>query len=123
MIHFCIIGAICHYLLLNLCFWLLCYVVNTFLLLVLDKHDIFTNAKKIHVTQLLLSTIAPFIFVAICVLKKPGYHMMFKDRLAILPSSYILVFGTITFPVVVSAGVSLTMLVAVVRRIRKVSMK
>ena len=72
--------------------------------------------------QLILCTTVPLIFVGICILvKKPGYHMMFKDRMAILPSSYILIFGTVTLPVVISAGASLTMLVAVVRNIRKVS--
>ena len=117
-----ILGAACHYLLLLLSFWLLCYVVNTFLLLVLHKHHIFNNPVKIHVVQLILCAIVPLIFVGICLLvKKPGYHMMFKDRLAILPSSYILIFGTVTLPVVLSAGASLTMLVTVVRNIRKVS--
>ena len=93
-------------------------------MLVLGEHHIFTNPIKLHVTQLILCTIAPVIFVAICLLvEKPGYKMMFKDRMAILPSSYILVFGTVTLPVLVSAGASLTMLVAVVRGIRKVSKK
>lgn len=102
----------------------MCYVVNTFLLLVLDKHHLFYNPVKIHVMELILCTTVPLIFVGICILvKKPGYHMMFKDRLAILPSSYILIFATVTLPVVISAGTSLTMLVAVVRNIRKVSKK
>lgn len=115
-----IIGAVCHYLLLMLCFWLLCYVANTFLLIVLEKRHIFTN-PKLHVAQLMLCTIAPSIFVAICLLvEQPGYHMIFKDRMAILPSTYILVFGTITLPVLLITGASLTMLIAVVRRIRKV---
>ena len=101
---------------------MLCYVVNTFLLLVFHKHHIFFNPVKFHVVQLILCTIVPLVFVGICLLvKKPGYHMMFKDRLAILPSSYILIFGTVTLPVVLSAGASLTMLVTVVRNIRKVS--
>ena len=117
-----ILGSACHYLLLLLCFWLLCYVTNTFLLLVLDKHHIFTSPIKLHVTQLILCAILPFIFVAICLfVEKPGYKMMFKDRMAILPSSYILVFGTVTLPVMLSAGASMTMLVAVLKRIRKVS--
>jgi hypothetical protein len=95
-----------------------------FLLLVLDKHYIFTNPIKLHVTQFILCTILPLIFVAICLfVEKPGYKMMFKDRMAILPSSYILVFGTVTLPVMLSAGTSLTMLLAVLKRIRKVSVQ
>ncbi|XP_028404494.1 uncharacterized protein LOC114527094 isoform X2 [Dendronephthya gigantea] len=114
-------GAVCHYLLLMLCFWLFCYVANTFLLIVLEKRHIFTN-PKLHVIQLMFCTIAPSIFVAICLLvEQPGYHMIFKDRMAILPSTYILVFGTITLPILLMSGASLTMLIAVVRCIRKVS--
>lgn len=117
-----ILGAVCHYLMLVSCFWLFCYVVNTFVLLVLNKHHIFTNPTKLHAAQLVMCAILPFVFVGICLLvEKPSYQIMFKDRMAILPSSHVLVFCTVTLPVSLSAGVSLTMLVAVVRRIRKVS--
>ena len=116
-----ILGAVCHYCLLTLNFWLLCYVINTYLLLVLDwRND--TNPRKHHVTQILFCLITPLVFVGIClIVKQPSYNMLFHDRLAILPSSPILVFGTITLPVQLSSSAALAMLVSIIRRIRKVS--
>ena len=108
--------------LLTLCFWLSCYIVNTYLLLVLNRHHTFMRPLKLHMAQILFCLIAPLIFVGICLLvDPPGYNMLFKDRLAVLPSSPNLVFSTITIPVQLSFGVSLSLLVSIARQIRKVS--
>ena len=114
-------GGLCHYFSLAVSFWAMCFVVNTYQVIVRNNKAIFKRPGLFHLLQSGLCWVAPAITVVICLLLGPGYKFLFVDFLVAVPGSMAMTYYAFTLPLQVSLGISLCLLWSIVWCLRTVS--
>lgn len=115
-------GALTHYFFLAFCFWSLCYVINAYTVIVRHVHKVLYKKHKYHLIQLLICSFTPALFVALNIaIEKPGYETLFLDRMTSVFTTPTGEYVTFTLPIQISLGITISLLWAIVRYVRKVS--
>jgi len=113
-------GATSHYFGLANSLWAMCFIANTYAVIVLNKRAVFKHPIKFHLLQSVLCWLAPAIIVVGCrFIAPPGYKFLFVDHLAAGSGSLQMAYLAVTLPMQISLGVSLCLLWSIVWNIRK----
>ena len=119
--HFFFLGALTHYFCLAHSFWSMCFVANTYAVVVHHNRAVFKHPIKIHLMQSVLGWLVPAVIVASCLyFCQPGYKFYFMDLMSAGPASSEMAYFAISLPLTVTLGVSLCLLWSIVWHIRKV---
>ena len=115
------LGALTHYFCLAHSFWSMCFVANTYAVVVHHNRAVFKHPIKIHLMQSVLGWLVPAVVVASCLyFCQPGYKFYFMDLMSAGPASSEMAYFAISLPLTVTLGVSLCLLWSIVWHIRKV---
>ena len=115
------LGALTHYFCLAHSFWSMCFVANTYAVVVHHNRAVFKHPIKIHIMQSVLGWLVPAVVVASCLyFCQPGYKFYFMDLMSAGPASSEMAYFAISLPLTVTLGVSLCLLWSIVWHIRKV---
>lgn len=113
-------GALTHYFCLAHSFWSMCFVANTYAVVVHHNRAVFKHPIKIHLMQSVLGWLVPAVVVASCLyFCQPGYKFYFMDLMSAGPASSEMAYFAISLPLTVTLGVSLCLLWSIVWHIRK----
>lgn len=114
-------GATSHYFSLAHSFWAMCFIVNTYTVIVHERRGVFKRPVKFHFMQSVFSWLGPAGIVLGCLfISPPGYRFVFADLLAAGTDSIQMAYFAFTLPMQVSLGVSLCLLWSIVWCLRKV---
>lgn len=114
-------GATSHYFSLAHSFWAMCFIVNTYAVIVHERRGVFKRPVKFHFMQSVFSWLGPAGIVLGCLfISPPGYRFVFADLLAAGTDSIQMAYFAFTLPMQVSLGVSLCLLWSIVWCLRKV---
>ena len=115
------VGALSHYFCLAHSFWSMCFVTNTYSVVVHHNRAVFKHPIKIHLMESVLGWLVPAVIVASCLyFCQPGYKFYFMDLMSAGPASSEMAYFAIALPLTVTLGVSLCLLWSIVWHIRKV---
>ena len=99
----------------------MCFVGNTYAVIVQEKRTVFRHPVKTHLIQSLFCWLAPALVVAGCLFfAPPGYIFLFADLLGAGPASMDVAYFAVTLPVQATLGISLCLLWCIVWYLRKV---
>lgn len=113
-------GAMTHYFGLAHSLWAMCFITNTYAVIVRDNRAVFKHPIKIHLIQSLLCWLVPAVIVTCCLyISPPGYKFLFIDLMAAGAGSVRMAYFAVTLPMQVSLGVSLCLLWSIVWHLRK----
>ncbi|XP_031566765.1 uncharacterized protein LOC116301788 [Actinia tenebrosa] len=115
-------GASSHYFTLALCFWSMCFITNTYLVVVKGNRLLFERPILVHIIQSLLCWVLPAIIVASCIYSKypnPAYKMFFVDFMTAGPTGDVLTYLSVTLPMQITLSISLCLLWSVTWCIRR----
>lgn len=114
-------GATSHYFSLAHSFWAMCFIVNTYAVIVHERRGVFKHPMKFHFMQSVFSWLGPAGIVLGCLfISPPGYRFVFADLLAAGTDSIQMAYFAFTLPMQVTLGVSLCLLWSIVWCLRKV---
>lgn len=114
-------GAGSHYFILAHSFWAMCFIANTYAVIIHDNRAVFKHPIKIHLMQSVLSWLVPAFIVAGCLyFAPPGYTFLFMDHMSAGAQSIQMAYFTFTLPMQVTIYVSLHLLWSIVWHLRKV---
>ena len=114
-------GATSHYFGLANSFWAMCFIANTYGVIILNKRAVFKHPIKFHLIQSVLCWVVPAIIVVGCrFIAPPGYKFLFVDHLAAGSANLQMAYFAVTLPMQISLGVSLCLLWSIVWNLRKV---
>ena len=114
-------GATSHFFSLAHSFWAMCFIANTYAVIVRHRRGVFKHPIKFHLMQSVLSWLGPAIVVVCCLfISPPGYRFLFVDLLAVGTDSIQMAYFAVTLPMQVTLGVSLCLLWSIVWCLRKV---
>ena len=114
-------GATSHYFSLAHSFWAMCFIVNTYAVIVHERRGVFKHPMKFHFMQSVFSWLGPVGIVLGCLfISPPGYRFVFADLLAAGTDSIQMAYFAFTLPMQLSLGVSLCLLWSIVWCLRKV---
>ncbi|RMX47329.1 hypothetical protein pdam_00012599 [Pocillopora damicornis] len=115
-----ILGAGSHYFILAHSFWAMCFIANTYAVIIHDNRAVFKHPIKIHLMQSVLSWLVPAFIVAGCLyFAPPGYTFLFMDHMSAGAQSIQMAYFTFTLPMQVTIYVSLHLLWSIVWHLRK----
>lgn len=115
-------GAISHYFGLAHSFWAMCFVANTYGVIIHHNKAVFRHPVKIHLIQSVLGWLVPAMIVGSCVfLAPPGYKFYFMDLMTAGMASIRMAYFAVTLPMQITLGVSLCLLWSIVWHLRKVN--
>ena len=110
-----------HYFGLAHSFWAMCFIANTYAVIVHDNRTVFKHPIKIHLIQSILCWLGPAVIVAGCLyIAPPGYKFLFVDLMVAGVGSVQMAYFAVTLPMQVTLGVSLCLLWGIVWHLRKV---
>ena len=110
-----------HYFGLAHCFWAMCFVANTYAVIIHHNRAVFKQPIKIHLVQSVLGWLVPALIVASCLFfARPGYKFYFIDLMAAGAAGFKMAYFAIMLPMQVTLGVSLCLLWSIVWHLRKV---
>lgn len=116
------LGATSHFFGLALSFWVMCFIANTYAVLVRERRGVFKHPTKIHFQQSLLCWLGPAVIVAGCLfIAPPGYKFVLVDLLAVGTKSFRMAYFAVTLPMQVTLEVSLSLLWSIIWHLRNVS--
>ena len=116
------LGTTSHFFGLALSFWVMCFIANTYAVLVRERRGVFKHPMKIHFIQSLLCWLGPAIIVAGCLfIAPPGYKFVLVDLLAAGTTSFRMAYFAVTLPMQVTLVVSLSLLWSIIWNLRNVS--
>ena len=99
----------------------MCFIANTYSVIVHNKRAVFKHPIKFHLLQSILCWLVPAVIVVGCrFIAPPGYKFLFVDHMAAGPGSLQMAYFAVTLPMQVSLGVSLCLLWSIVWNLRKV---
>ena len=99
----------------------MCFIVNTYAVIVHERRGVFKRPVKFHFMQSVFSWLGPAGIVLGCLfISPPGYRFVFADLLAAGTDSVQMAYFAFTLPMQVSLGVSLCLLWSIVWCLRKV---
>jgi len=114
-------GATSHYFGLAHSFWAMCFIANTYAVIVHDRRGVFKHPIKFHLLQSVLCWLGPAVIVAGCLFfAPPGYRFLFVDLMAAGTESSKVTYFAVTLPMQVTLAVSLCLLWSIVWHLRKV---
>ena len=115
-------GATSHYFGLAHSFWAMCFVANTYAVIIHHNKVVFKHPIKIHLMQSVLCWLVPAIIVASCLcFAPPGYKFFFMDLMTVGAASMRMAYFAMTLPMQVTLGASLCLLWSIVWHLRKVT--
>ncbi|CAH3146560.1 unnamed protein product, partial [Porites evermanni] len=115
-----LLGATSHYFSLAHSFWAMCFIVNTYAVIVHERRGVFKHPMKFHFMQSVFSWLGPVGIVLGCLfISPPGYRFVFADLLAAGTDSIQMAYFAFTLPMQLSLGVSLCLLWSIVWCLRK----
>lgn len=110
-----------HYFGLAHSFWAMCFIANTYAVIVRDNRAVFKHPIKIHFIQSVFCWLVPAVIVTCCLyISPPGYKFLFIDLMAAGAASARMAYFAVTLPMQVTLGVSLCLLWSIVWHLRKV---
>ncbi|KAL9968372.1 hypothetical protein ACROYT_G026738 [Oculina patagonica] len=113
-------GATSHYFDLANSFWVMCFIANTYAVIIHNNRAVFKHPIKFHLIQSVLCWLAPAVIVAGCrFIAPPGYMFLFVDHLSAGAVSIRMAYFAVTLPMQVTLLVSLCLLWSIVWHIRK----
>lgn len=113
-------GAMSHYFGLAHSFWAMCFIANTYAVIVRDNRAVFKHPIKIHFIQSVFCWLVPAVIVTCCLyISPPGYKFLFIDLMAAGAASARMAYFAVTLPMQVTLGVSLCLLWSIVWHLRK----
>ena len=116
-------GALCHYFSLAQSFWAMCFVTNTYQVIVRDNKTVFNHPISSHLAQSLFCWLTPILIVLTCLVLGPGYKFLFADFLVAGPGTLAMTYYASTLPLQISLGVCLCLLWSIIWCLRKASAK
>lgn len=113
-------GATSHFFGLALSFWAMCFIANTYAVIIHRRKGVFKHPTRIHFIQSIVCWMGPAIIVVGCLyIAPPGYTFLFADLLAVGPASIQMAYFAVTLPMQVTLVVSLCLLWAIIWHLRK----
>jgi len=113
-------GAMSHYFGLAHSFWAMCFIANTYAVIIYDNRSVFKHPIKFHLMQSVLCWCGPAVIVASCLyIAPPGYKFLFVDLMMAGVGSIRMGYFAVTLPVQVTLGISLCLLWSIVWHLRK----
>ncbi|KAJ7391807.1 hypothetical protein OS493_016095 [Desmophyllum pertusum] len=113
-------GATSHYFGLAHSFWTMCFIANTYAVIIQANRGVFKHPIKFHLIQSVLCWLGPAIIVAGCLyFAPPGYKFLSVDLMTAGPGSIQMAYFAVTLPMQVTLGVSLCLLWSIVWYLRK----
>ncbi|XP_032239579.1 uncharacterized protein LOC116619181 [Nematostella vectensis] len=106
-------GVFCHYFSLATCMWAVCFVANTYAVVVKDNRKLFDRPTLLHFAQSLACWLVPAIIIACGYYSKypdPLYTIAFIDWMGAMPSGNTTAYVSLTLPMQITLGVSLCLL-------------
>lgn len=101
----------------------MCFVANTYAVIIHDNRTVFKHPIKIHLAQSMLSWLVPAFIVAGCLyVSPPGYTFLFMDHMSAGAQSIQMAYFAVTLPLQVTLFVSLNLLWSIVWHLRKVKL-
>ena len=114
-------GALTHCFGLAHAFWSLCFVANTYAVIIHHNKVVFRYPIRIHLLQSVFGWLVPVVIVACCIyFASPGYKFYFMDLMTAGLTSPEMAYFSVTLPMQVTLGVSLCLLWSIVWHLRKV---
>ena len=114
-------GAMSHYFGLAHSFWAMCFIANTYAVVINDNRSIFKHPIKFHLIQSVFCWLGPAVILASCLyIAPPGYKFLFVDLMMAGVGNIQMAYFTVTLPMQVTLGVSLCLLWSIVWHLRKV---
>ena len=114
-------GALSHCFGLAHAFWSMCYVANTYTVIIYHNKAVFRHPIRIHFMQSLLGWLVPMVIVASCLyFAFPGYKFYFMDLMSAGAASPRMAYFSVTLPMQVTLGVSLCLLWSIVWHLKRV---
>ena len=115
------VGVLSHYFCLAHSFWAMCFVGNTYAVVIRHDRAVFKHPIKIHLVQSLLGWFVPAVIVASSLyFAQPGYKFYFMDLMSAGPASPKMAYLAVLLPLSVTLGVSVCLLWSIVWYIRQV---
>ena len=115
------LGATSHYFGLAHAFWSMCFIANTYAVIIHDNRAVFKHPIKLHLMQSVLCWLMPAVIVVGCLyLAPPGYKFYFLDLMGAGSVSIQMAYFAVTLPMQVTLGVSLCLLWSIVWHLRTV---
>ncbi|XP_067022503.1 uncharacterized protein [Acropora muricata] len=113
-------GALTHCFGLAHAFWSMCYVANTYTVIIYHNKAVFRHPIRIHFMQSLLGWLVPMVIVASCLyFAFPGYKFYFMDLMSAGAASPRMAYFSVTLPMQVTLGVSLCLLWSIVWHLKR----
>ncbi|XP_068670316.1 uncharacterized protein [Montipora foliosa] len=113
-------GALTHCFGLAHAFWSLCFVANTYAVIIHHNKVVFRYPIRIHLLQSVFGWLVPVMIVACCIyFASPGYKFYFMDLMTAGLTSPEMAYFSVTLPMQVTLGVSLCLLWSIVWHLRK----
>ena len=110
-----------HYFGLAHSFWAMCFIANTYAVIIRDNRSVFKHPIKFHLMQSALCWLGPAIIVGCCLfIAPPGYKFLFVDLMAAGVGSFQMAYFAVTLPMQVTLLISLCLLWSIVWHLRKV---
>ena len=114
-------GAMSHYFGLAHSFWAMCFIANTYAVIIHDNRSIFKHPIKFHLMQSVFCWLGPAVIVASCLyIVPPGYKFVSVDLMMAGAGSTETAYFAVTLPMQVTLGISLCLLWSIVWHLRKV---
>lgn len=113
-------GAMSHYFGLAHSFWAMCFIANTYAVIIHDNRSIFKHPIKFHLMQSVFCWLGPAVIVASCLyIAPPGYKFVSVDLMMAGAGSTEMAYFAVTLPMQVTLGISLCLLWSIVWHLRK----
>ncbi|XP_015779035.1 PREDICTED: uncharacterized protein LOC107356918 isoform X2 [Acropora digitifera] len=98
----------------------MCYVANTYTVIIYHNKAVFRHPIRIHFMQSLLGWLVPMVIVASCLyFEFPGYKFYFMDLMSAGAASPRMAYFSVTLPMQVTLGVSLCLLWSIVWHLKR----